>query len=101
MQPDKNRLKQIEWAERLRPVAKKLGCSMGQLALAWCMANPNVSTTMSGATDVAQVEEQLGALAIIPKLVPAVMSEIDAALGQDVVSRAKQVPQGKQAHQGF
>mmetsp|Transcript_97349 Transcript_97349/g.208880 ORF Transcript_97349/g.208880 Transcript_97349/m.208880 type:complete len:393 (-) Transcript_97349:45-1223(-) len=89
-------MKQIEWAERLRPVTEKLGCSMGQLALAWCMANPNVSTTLTGATDVTQVEEQLGAIAVIEKLTPEVISEIDAALGEEVVSRAKQVPKVQQ-----
>merc|ERR1711879_921240 len=89
-------MKQIEWAERLRPVAEKLGCSMGQLSLAWCMANPNVSTTLTGATDVVQVEEQLGAVAVIEKLTPEVMAEIDTALGEEVVSRAKQVPKVQQ-----
>jgi len=34
----------IKDAERLRPIVEKLGCTMGQLALAWCMVNPNVST---------------------------------------------------------
>jgi len=88
--------RQIEWAERLRPVAARLGCSMGQLALAWCMANPDVSTTLTGATDTAQVEEQLGALAVVEKLVPDVMGEIDAALGEEVVRRARQVPKAQQ-----
>lgn len=89
-------MKQVNWAERVRPVAEKLGCSMGQLALAWCMANPNVSTTMTGATDVAQVEDQLGAIAVVDKLTQEVMSEIDTALGEEVVTRAKQVPKVQQ-----
>lgn len=41
--PDfKEFLRKAELAEKLRPIAKRLGCSLAQLALAWCMANPNV-----------------------------------------------------------
>jgi len=83
-------MKKVEQAERLRPIALKLGCSMGQLALAWCMANPNVSTTMTGATDVSQVEEQLGALPVIERLTADLMTAIDDVLGPDVLERARQ-----------
>src|SRR4051812_31753564 len=38
--------------ERLRPIADELGCSMAQLALAWCLTNPNVSTVITGASKV-------------------------------------------------
>eukprot|EP00666_Eupelagonemidae_sp_cell4sb_P013881 gene13881-17357_t len=37
-------LQRVRHAEKLRPVAAKLGCTMLQLALAWCIANPHVST---------------------------------------------------------
>eukprot|EP00811_Abedinium_folium_P013102 NODE_22173_length_719_cov_4.623311.p2 GENE.NODE_22173_length_719_cov_4.623311~~NODE_22173_length_719_cov_4.623311.p2 ORF type:complete len:88 (+),score=33.54 NODE_22173_length_719_cov_4.623311:396-659(+) len=62
---------------------------MTQLALAWCIANPDVSTVITGATDVAQVDEQLGALAVVDRLTPSVMKEIDGALGADVVAAAR------------
>ena len=38
----------IAQVERLRPIADRLGCSMAQLALAWCTKNPNVSTVITG-----------------------------------------------------
>ena len=36
--------------EQLRPIADELGCTLAQLALAWCTKNPNVSTVITGAS---------------------------------------------------
>ena len=58
----------IEHAEALRPLAGRLQCSMAQLALAWCMTNPDVSTVLTGATSVSQVQDNLGACAIAEKM---------------------------------
>ena len=52
--------------ERLRPIADELGCSLAQLALAWCAKNPNVSTVITGASRPSQVTENFGALDVIP-----------------------------------
>lgn len=82
-------MKRVKQAEQLRPVAERLGCTMGQLALAWCIANPHVSTVITGATDPSQIDEQLGALPVVDRLAPGVMKEIDAALGAKVVEVAK------------
>ena len=54
---------------------------MTQLALAWCVKNPNVSTVLLGATKLRQIEENLGALAVIPRLNGEIMSRIDGVLG--------------------
>jgi len=67
---------------RLEAVAKELGCSVAQLAIAWCAANPRVSTVITGASRVAQVKENMGAAAVIPKLTREVMERIDATLSQ-------------------
>jgi voltage-dependent potassium channel beta subunit len=67
--------------EGLRPIAEELGCSMAQLALAWCAKNPNVSTVITGASRPSQVTENFGALEVIPKLDAEVMARIEAALG--------------------
>ena len=48
---------------------------------AWCATNPNVSTVILGATRLSQLEETLVAVELIPKLTPAVLEEIEAALG--------------------
>ncbi len=55
-------------AKELKVVADELGCTMSQLALAWCAANPHVSTVITGASTVAQVEENMGALDVLATL---------------------------------
>jgi voltage-dependent potassium channel beta subunit len=66
--------------ERLRPIADELGCSLAQLALAWCTTNPNVSTVITGASRPSQVTENFAALDVIPALDADVLERIDAAL---------------------
>ena len=66
---------------KLVAVANELGCSLAQLAIAWCAANPRVSTVITGASRVAQVTENMKAAAVIPKLTPEVMARIDAIAG--------------------
>lgn len=71
----------IESVRRLGPVAQDLGCSMAQLALAWCLKNPNVSSVITGASRREQVEQNMKALDIVPKLDESVMTRIDDILG--------------------
>jgi voltage-dependent potassium channel beta subunit len=71
---------QIAKVRKLAPIAKDLECTMAQMALAWCLKNPHVSTVITGASRPAQVHENLGALDVVPKLDAAVMARIDAAL---------------------
>jgi voltage-dependent potassium channel beta subunit len=68
----------IEKVKRLEPIAKELGCTRAQLAIAWCLKNPNVSTVITGATRPEQVHENMKALEVVPKLVPEVMEKLDA-----------------------
>ena len=70
----------LEKVERLRPIAEELGCSMAQLAIAWCAANPRVSTVITGASRPSQVLENFEALAVLPLLTTEVMGRIDAAV---------------------
>ena len=60
---------------------EKLDCSMTQLALAWCLSNPNVSTVLLGATKPSQLKENLGALDVVSKLSAAHLLEIDQIMG--------------------
>jgi voltage-dependent potassium channel beta subunit len=71
----------IERVERLRPIADRLGCTMAQLALAWCTKNPDVSSVITGASKRSQVEQNFEALEVIPLITDEVMEEIDAAIG--------------------
>jgi aryl-alcohol dehydrogenase-like predicted oxidoreductase len=67
----------IERVKRLKRVADDVGCSRAQLAIAWCLKNPHVSTAITGASRVAQLEENLGAMDVLGKLDDGVMREID------------------------
>jgi voltage-dependent potassium channel beta subunit len=66
---------------KLEAVAKDLGCTLAQLALAWCVRNPRVSTVITGATRVEQVAENMKALEVVAKLTPEVMARIDGIAG--------------------
>jgi aryl-alcohol dehydrogenase-like predicted oxidoreductase len=65
--------------QRLVPIAHELGCTPAQMALAWCLKNPHVSTVITGASRPAQVLENLQALAVVPQLTPDVMKRIEQA----------------------
>jgi voltage-dependent potassium channel beta subunit len=70
--------KRLAVVPKLAALAKALGSSLPCLAVAWCLKNPNVSTVILGASKVAQLKENLGALDLLPKLTPQVMKELDA-----------------------
>lgn len=61
----------------LLKMADELGCTAAQLAIAWCTMNPHVSTVITGASRVEQVEENLRALDVLPLLTPEVMARLD------------------------
>jgi voltage-dependent potassium channel beta subunit len=69
----------VQAAQRLAPIAADLGCTTAQLALAWCARNPHVSTVITGASRVAQVQENMKAIDVIAKLTPGVVARIDDA----------------------
>jgi voltage-dependent potassium channel beta subunit len=72
----------IAAVERLRPIADELGATLAQLALAWCLKNPNVSTVITGASRPAQVIENMKALEVVPKLTDEIMARIELATGR-------------------
>jgi voltage-dependent potassium channel beta subunit len=65
---------------QLMPIAEELGCTMAQLALAWCLLNPDVSTVITGASKTEQVEENMASLEIVPKLTDEVLDRIEEIL---------------------
>ncbi|MFP4613822.1 MAG: potassium channel beta subunit family protein, partial [Spirochaetaceae bacterium] len=70
----------LEAVPKLGAVAKDLGASMAQLALAWTIKNPNVSTAITGASRPAQVEENMRAVEVLEKLDESVMERIEEIL---------------------
>jgi voltage-dependent potassium channel beta subunit len=63
---DERRL--IDTANSLIPLAGDLGCSPAQLAIAWCLKNPNVSSVLLGASKIEQLEENIKAIQFVEKI---------------------------------
>jgi aryl-alcohol dehydrogenase-like predicted oxidoreductase len=80
LQSDAGKAK-IEKVKKLTAIAEKLGSNTTQLALAWAAKNPNVSTVILGATKVEQIHDNLKAVALIDKLTPEILEEIEGILG--------------------
>jgi voltage-dependent potassium channel beta subunit len=71
----------IEKVKQLEPIAKEMECTLAQLALAWCLKNPNVSTVITGASRPEQVVENMKAEDVMQRLGSDVMERVDAVLG--------------------
>jgi aryl-alcohol dehydrogenase-like predicted oxidoreductase len=89
--PEGSRLDKEEWlrgrlmedkvvnaVKELKPIADELGVTRSQLAIAWTLRQPGVTSAITGATKVEQLEETLGALEV--KLEGAVLDKIDSVL---------------------
>lgn len=64
----------------LIPIAKEIGVTMPELAIAWCLKNPNVSTVITGASNPEQVKQNMKALDAVDKLTDDVMGRIEKVL---------------------
>jgi aryl-alcohol dehydrogenase-like predicted oxidoreductase len=67
----------LDAVQKLRPVADAAGCSLAQLALAWCLRQPTVSSVIVGATKTRHVDDNVAAA--------------DLNLGEDVFARVDRV----------
>ncbi|BDU20317.1 aldo/keto reductase [Dyella sp. GSA-30] len=70
----------IAKVRRLQPIADELGVSLAQLAIAWCLVNPNVSTVMLGASRSEQLAQNLDAVDVLPRLQGEVLVAIEKAI---------------------
>jgi voltage-dependent potassium channel beta subunit len=71
---------QIEKVRLLLPVAQELGCTLAQLALAWCLTNEHVSTVITGASKPEQVTENMAALGVLEQLDSIMLERIEGIL---------------------
>jgi aryl-alcohol dehydrogenase-like predicted oxidoreductase len=76
--------------ERLRPVAEEAGHSLAELALAWVLRRPEVSSAIVGASRPEQVQANAGASGI--ELSDDTLAAIDAALGGAAVTKPTPAP---------
>ncbi len=70
----------VEKVKLLPAIADELGTTPAQLAIAWCLTNPHVSTVLLGASRKEQLEQNLGALDLLPRLDAALKERIEHTL---------------------
>jgi voltage-dependent potassium channel beta subunit len=70
--------KNLARVKALAPIANELGCTRAQLAIAFCLKNPRVSSVITGATRPEQVTENLGALRVVAQLGDDVLRRMEA-----------------------
>jgi voltage-dependent potassium channel beta subunit len=80
---NENNLKRVA---ELKAVADDLNTTRANLALAWCLKNPHVSTVITGATKVEQLKQNLASLDVVPLLTQEVMNKIDVILDNSPLS---------------
>ena len=68
----------LERVRRYTALAAQLGVSPAQLAIAWCLRNPNVSSVILGASRVSQLEQNLGALDLLEQVSEADWAKVEA-----------------------
>ncbi|KAF1317675.1 Voltage-gated potassium channel subunit beta, partial [Globisporangium splendens] len=68
----------VDMANKIKLIADEVGCSLAQLAIAWCASNQNVSSVILGASSAHQLEENIKAHAFIGKITPEIKARIDA-----------------------
>lgn len=72
--------KKLKQVASLAPIAEELDCNQAQLALAWCLKNPHVSTVMLGASRLQQLQENMAALDVAERMDDATVKRIEAAV---------------------
>uniref|UniRef100_A0A673W970 Voltage-gated potassium channel subunit beta-1 n=1 Tax=Salmo trutta TaxID=8032 RepID=A0A673W970_SALTR len=79
--------KQQAKLKELGHIAEKLGCTLPQLAVAWCLRNEGVSSVLLGSSSPEQLTENLGSIQFLPKMTSHVVSDIDHILGNKPYSK--------------
>ncbi|MFT7804504.1 voltage-gated potassium channel subunit beta-2 isoform X1 [Arapaima gigas] len=67
--------------KELQAIAERLGCTLPQLAIAWCLRNEGVSSVLLGTSSTEQLMENIGAIQVLPKLSSSILHEVDSILG--------------------
>ena len=67
----------IAKVREMQQIADELGITLSQLAIAWCVKNPNVSTVITGASTPEQVVENMSAMDAVPLLTKEICDRLD------------------------
>ena len=77
---DEEAVQHIAKVGELMNIADDLGVSMAQMALAWTLKNPHISTTITGSSKPEQIIENMKAIDIVSQLDDDVMDKIETIL---------------------
>ncbi|XP_034550971.1 voltage-gated potassium channel subunit beta-2-like [Notolabrus celidotus] len=73
--------------KEMQAIAERLGCTLPQLAIAWCLRNEAVNSVLLGASSIGQLQENIRAIQVLPKLTLSMVSEVDNLLGNKPYSK--------------
>ncbi|XP_032376039.1 voltage-gated potassium channel subunit beta-2 [Etheostoma spectabile] len=73
--------------KELKAIAEHLGCTLPQLAIAWCLRNEGVNSVLLGASTTDQLMENIRAIQVLPKLSLSIVSEVENLLGNKPYSK--------------
>ncbi len=76
----------LETIKKLNEFAKDMNLSLANLAIAWCLKNPNVSTAILGASKISQLQENINAINVMEKLNDQMIHEIELILNNKPVA---------------
>ncbi|MEO6835043.1 MAG: aldo/keto reductase family protein [Candidatus Tumulicola sp.] len=68
----------LDAVQRLVPLARKAGCTLAQLSLAWCLREPEITSAIVGATKIEHLDDNLGAADL--DVDPRIFEEMNAIL---------------------
>ena len=77
--------KSLERLNKLADIAKELGVSQAQFAMAWVLKNKDVSSAITGASRPEQLNESVDAISIVSKITPEIEKRVDEAIGNKPV----------------
>lgn len=77
LRPEMQDAERNEKVRALKAIADDLGCPLNQLAIAWCASNPAVSSVITGASRVEQLQDNLSSLEVLERLDGEVMRRIN------------------------
>jgi len=76
-----NNEKTVNSLKELQALGKEMGSTLGQMALAWVMYNKDISTAITGARSLEQLNESLQALELYRKWTPELDQRVNKILG--------------------
>lgn len=75
---ENNKEKQVKMLKGLGEIAKEIGCTQAQLAMAWVIKNKDVSTAITSASRPEQIEDIVASIQFVSKITPEIEERVNA-----------------------